>query len=448
MSLRFLTAGESHGPELTAILEGMPAGLPVDLDALSLSMARRQKGFGSGGRMRIERDAAIITAGVQKGRTTGAPIALTIRNRDFENWRDKDIAPMTIPRPGHADLSASLKYGYGDLRLALERASARETAARVAVGALCAQLLAAFDIEIGSYVVAIGDVEVRFDDRGDVPPNPEISRKRFMRAEADELRCPDPAASARMRASIQDAIRERDTLGGVFEVVVLGLPPGLGSHVHWDRRLSGRLIGALASIQAIKGVELGPAFENARRRGTQVHDRFVLEEGGAEAVDSGTSSNSSMSAASASAAVSEPEPEPEPELAPAPGDSRIRRAGGRGGGIEGGITTGEPLLLRAAMKPISTTLTPLDSVDLATGETAHTQYERSDFCAVPRAAVVGEAMVAYVLADALMEKLGGDSLQEMLPRFEALPRGRLADLPMDDEVWCFGYGLEGGRSAE
>jgi len=390
MSLRFLTAGESHGPALTAILEGMPAGLVIDRGALARVMARRQAGFGSGGRMRIERDAddIEITAGVIAGRTTGAPIAVHLPNRDHANWADRDIAPLTVPRPGHADLSAAVKYGYRDLRLGLERASARETAARVAVGALCGQLLAAFGITVDGYVVAIGDVVAALPDDLDYPT-------RFARAEASDVRCPDPAAAERMRAAIQAAIRDKDTLGGVFEVVALGLPPGLGSHVHGDRRLGGRLIGALASIQAIKGVELGAAFADARRRGTEVHDRLRLDARG----------------------------------------ERVVRASNRGGGVEGGISTGEPIVLRAAMKPIATTLTPLDSVDLATGEAAPTRYERSDFCAVPRAVVVGEAMVAFVLAGALVEKLGGDSVEEMRPRFAALRSGRLDELAMDGRAW-------------
>lgn len=392
MPLRFLTAGESHGPALTTILEGMPAGLPIDAAALDRAMARRQAGFGSGGRMRIERDAAVLTAGVMNGRTTGAPIALTIRNRDHAAWADRDIPPMTIPRPGHADLAATVKYGYGDLRLALERASARETAARVAVGALCAQLLAAFGTTLGSYVVAIGAEDAALPDDADYPA-------RFAKAEASELRCPDPEATARMRAAIQAAIAARDTLGGVFEVVALGVPAGLGSHVHWDRRLGARLAGAIASIPAVKGVMIGPAFENARRPGTQVHDRYAIAADG----------------------------------------QRVARRGNRGGGIEGGISTGAPIVLRAAMKPIATTLTPLASVDLAAGQPAETRYERSDFCAVPRAAVVGEAMAAFVLADALVEKLGGDSLAEMRPRFDALRAARLGDLAMDDRPWRFGY---------
>lgn len=394
MPLRFLTAGESHGPELTAILEGLPAGLPVDPEAVARELARRQQAYGAGGRMKIEQDRARITAGVMAGRTTGGPIALTIANKDWKNWADRDIKPMTIPRPGHADLTGAIKYGYRELRLALERASARETTARVAVGALCKQYLAAFGIRVQGYVVAIGSVEADLPD--DVP-----YEERFARAESNDLRCPDPAAVEAMRRLVWDCMQAKDTLGGVFEVVALGLPPGLGSHVHWDRRLGGRLLGAVGSIHAVKGVEIGRAFANATRFGTEVHDELFVD-----------------------------------------ADGRVYRRTNRAGGLEGGITTGEPLVVRAAMKPISTTLNPRRSVDLATGQPALTVYERSDFNAVPRAVVVAEAMVAFVLADALLEKLGGDSLDEQRPRFEALRRSRLQDLPMDNLPWRFGYELE------
>jgi chorismate synthase len=400
MVLRFLTAGESHGPSITAILEGMPAGLPLTPDDLGSDMRRRQKGYGSGGRMGIEKDRVRFTGGVMDGHTTGGPIALHIENRDWANWRDKDIPPMTIPRPGHADLTGSIKYDYRDLRLALERASARETAARVAVGGVCRRLLAEFGILVGSYVLSIGEVVLRLSLlAGDSARQGYLDR--FEAAEANEVRCPDPEAAERMRQAISETMQAKDTLGGVFEVVALGVPAGLGSHVHWDRRLDARLLWAVASIQAVKGVEIGPAFENARLRGTQVHDQIFVEDGD--------------------------------------DDTPLTRRANRAGGFEGGITTGGPIIVRGAMKPISTTLTPLGSVDLASGEPAATQYERSDFCAVPRAAVVGEAMVAFVLADALIEKLGGDSLSEMRPRFAALRRGRLDELPMDGEVWRFGY---------
>ena len=387
--LRFLTAGESHGPALSAIVEGFPAGLAVSEEDLDRQLRRRQQGFGSGGRMRIEDDKAIVLSGILNGRTTGAPIALQIENQDWANWRDKAIPPMTIPRPGHADLTGAIKYGYQDLRLALERASARETAARVAAGALCLRLLAEFEIEIGSYVVQIGAVSASL-------PEDLSYSARFALAETNDVRCADLGAAEAMRVCIREAMSAKDTLGGIFEVVALGTPPGLGSHVQWDRRLGGRLMAAVGSIQAIKGVEIGPAFANAARYGTQVHDSILVENG------------------------------------------QLRRRTNRAGGLEGGITTGEPVVVRAAMKPISTTLTPLDSVDLATGQTATARYERSDICSVPRAAVVAEAMVAYVLADALVEKLGGDSLDEMRPRFAALRRGFLGELEMDNVPWRLG----------
>lgn len=386
--LRFLTAGESHGPALTAIVEGLPAGLRITKENFNVQLRRRQKGYGGGGRMRIERDRVRLTGGVMNGQTTGAPIAMQIKNRDWANWRERDIRPMTIPRPGHADLTGAIKYGYRELRLALERASARETAARVAVGALCQRLLAEFEVTVGSYVVQIGSISAALPDTLTCP-------NRFAQAEGNDVRCPDPVAAEAMHACIREAMAAKDTLGGVFEIVALGVPPGLGSHVHWDRRLDARLMAAVGSIQAIKGVEIGPAFENATRRGTKVHDEIFLEDG------------------------------------------RLTRHTNRAGGLEGGITTGQPVVVRAAMKPISTTLTPLRSVDLTTAEPAATRYERSDICAVPRAAIVGEAMVAFVLADALLEKLGGDSLAEMRPRFAALRRGTLEELEMDNVHWRF-----------
>jgi chorismate synthase len=396
--LRFLTAGESHGPALTAILEGCPAGLRLRAEDITVQLRRRQKGYGSGGRMRIEKDRVQFLGGLLRGETTGAPIAMQIENKDWANWRAKEIRPMTIPRPGHADLTGAIKYGYWDLRQALERASARETAARVAVGAICRIFLGEFGITIGSYVVQIGQAEASLPDS---PGNTDaLYGERFSAAEASDVRCPDPSAAEAMHACIRDAMTARDTLGGVFEVVALGLPPGLGSHVHWDRRLDSRLMGAVGSIQAIKGVEIGPAFQNAARRGTEVHDEILTGPG----LD---------------------------------GPDRLTRLTNRAGGFEGGITTGMPVVMRAAMKPISTTLTPLRSVDLATGEPAATRYERSDICAAPRAAVVGEAMAAFVLADALVEKLGGDSLAEMHPRFESLKLGKISDLEMDNVLWQF-----------
>ncbi len=391
MPLRFLTAGESHGPELTTILEGMPAGLPVDIEALRTDMARRQKAYGAGGRMKIEQDTARITSGVMGGNTTGAPIAMTIVNKDWQNWARRDIEPMTTPRPGHADLTGAVKYGYRELRLALERASARETAARVAVGALCKSYLGVFGIQVQGYVISIGSERVDL-------PDALSYQDRFQRAEGNDLRCPDLQAAERMRQLVWQCMQNKDTLGGEFEIVALKLPPGLGSHVHWDRRLSGRLMAAMGSIHAIKGVEIGPAFANAAKFGSQVHDEIFMDEAG-----------------------------------------NLVRETNRSGGLEGGISSGQPLIVRAAMKPISTVLNPRRSVNLASGKAEPTTYERSDFNAVPRAVVVGEAMIAFVLADALLEKLGGDSIDEQRPRFEHLRQTRLDDLPMDDLPWRFGF---------
>ena len=419
--LRFLTAGESHGPVLTAILEGMIAGLPITAEAINRDLARRQIAYGAGGRMKIERDAVRITAGVMGGLTTGAPISLEVANLDYKAWAEKDVPPMTIPRPGHADLTAAIKYGYRDLRPALERASARETTMRVAVGAICRAYLAQFGITVGGYVVSIGEVDA-------LVPDEQPYAERFALAESNDLRCPDPDAAEAMRKTIWDTMQAKDTLGGVFEIVATGVPAGLGSHVHFDRKIDGRLAAALMSIQAIKGVEIGPAFANARLRGTQVHDAIVttspptpLPLRGMQAILRGEGSMAP------------------PFLRRERGPGGIGRATNRAGGLEGGITTGEPIVLRAAMKPIATTLTPMQSVDLATGEPAPTRYERSDFCAVPRAVVIGEAMVAWVLADELIRKLGGDSLVEQLPRFASLRQSRLEDLPMDNAPWRFEY---------
>jgi chorismate synthase len=416
MPLRFLTAGESHGPTVITLLEGMPAGLPLSADDINPDLARRQ-GFNAQGkpypgaspRMKLERDTAILLSGVMAGQTIGAPIAVQVQNLDHAKWKSKAVAPMTIPRPGHADLTGAVKYGHGDLRMSLERASARETTARVAAGAICRKFLAQFGIRVGSYVTQIGAVKA---DVRELPLEERLSR-----AAGSEVQCPDDDAAEAMRAQIEETIQARDTLGGVFEVVALGVPPGLGSHVQWDRRLTGRLAQALLSIHAMKGVEVGDAFENAGKRGTEVHDEIVLDGGRPTTEDGGPPSDQRSST------VHRP--------------SSLTRRTNRAGGLEGGITTGEPILLRVAMKPISTTLTPLQSVDLASGEARPVEYERSDFCAVPRAGVIGEAMVCFVLADALLEKLGGDSLAEMRPRFEALRRARLEDLPMWNEPTVF-----------
>lgn len=387
MSLRFLTAGESHGPGLIAILEGIPAGLALDVDFIDNELMRRQTGYGAGPRMKLERDHAVFLAGVMEGKTIGAPLAILIENLDHSRWKGKAVEAMTIPRPGHADLTATLKYGYNDLRPALERASARETAARVAVGAVCKLYLHQFDIRIEGYVRSIAEVEGQLDA---IP-----LEKRFELAESTPLRCPDGEAAQAMQTRIRQAMDEKETLGGVLEVIAFGVPPGLGSHVQWDRRLEARLGAALLSVQAIKGVEIGKAFENTRLSGTQAQDGIFLEE------------------------------------------KRLVRRTQRSGGIEGGISTGEPIILRAAMKPIATTLTPQPSVDLLNGEETQTRYERSDFCPVPRAVPILEAMVAFVLADALIEKLGGDSLQEQLQRFNQLPKMTLDHFSLDGGAHLF-----------
>jgi chorismate synthase len=375
--LRWLTAGESHGAALVAVLEGLPAGVHVTTADLVAELARRRGGHGRGARMSFEQDAVDLLGGVRHGLTLGSPVAVVVGNSEWPKWQTvmsadpvdpseldglARAAPLTRPRPGHADLAGMQKYGFDDARPVLERASARETAARVALGAVArAFLTQALDVEIFSHVVEIGGVAAP----GTIPPRGDGER-----IDADPVRCADPAASAAMVAEIDAARRDGDTLGGVVEVVTHGLPPGLGSHVHWDRRIDSRLAGALMGVQAIKGVEVGDGFASARRRGSEAHDEI-------EATAAG-----------------------------------VRRRTGRSGGTEGGMTTGEVLRVRAAMKPISTVPKALDTVDVATGEAAVAINQRSDVCAVPAAGVVVEAMVALVLADAALEKFGGDSVAE------------------------------------
>ena len=382
--LRFLTAGESHGPSLTTILDGLPAGLPLTPEIINKELARRQLGYGSGGRMKIEKDTVQILGGVMGGETTGAPIALLVQNDDHVKWKGKAIEPMTAPRPGHADLTGAVKYGYKDLRPALERASARETTMRVAAGAVCKHFLTQFGIIVGGYVSSIGEVQTDF---GDMP-----FEERFARAEESDVRCPVDTSAKKMRDEIEKTIHGKNTLGGVLEIVALNIPVGLGSFVQWDRRLEAKLALAIMSVQAIKGVEVGDAFENAKRIGTQAHDPINLR----------------------------------------PSTFDLHRSTNRAGGIEGGISNGQPIIIRAAMKPIATTLLPQPTVDLASGTESPTKYERSDFCPVPRAVPILESMVAFVLADVLLEKLGGDSMNEMKPRFESLRKATLEDLPMDN----------------
>ncbi len=376
--LRWLTAGESHGPALVAILEGLPAGVQVTTADLSRALERRRGGYGRGARMGFERDDVEVLGGVRHGVTLGSPVAVRVGNTEWAKWSAVMAAdpvapaelaglarnaPLTRPRPGHADLAGMQKYGFGDARPVLERASARETAARVALGAVAQAFLRQVGgIEVLSSVVAIGAAETSYDGMASPADRDRI--------DADPVRCLDPGASAAMVAEIDAAKADADTLGGVVEVVAHRLPPGLGSHVHWDRRLDSRLAAGLMGIQAIKAVEVGDGFAGARRRGSQAHDEI------------------------------------------APGPDGVRRLTGRAGGVEGGMSTGEVLRVRAAMKPISTLSRPLATIDVATGEPEKAIAQRSDVCAVPAAAVVAEAMVALVLADAMLEKFGGDSVEE------------------------------------
>ncbi|GAC1569418.1 MAG: chorismate synthase [Candidatus Dormibacteria bacterium] len=371
-TLRFLTAGESHGPELTALLDGMPAGLAVSQDDVDRDLRRRQGGYGRSRRQVIEQDSAQVVGGLAAGHTTGGPIALRVENRDWANWKDRTRRVMTIPRPGHADLAGALKYRHDDLRLVLERASARETAARVGVGAFARRLLAECGITIASQVIAIGEIAVAPGDLSD----PEVRQ----RVEASAVRVADSGAEAALIERIDAARLARDTVGGVCSIEAVGLPAGLGSYVQWDRRLDGRLAQAVMSIQAIKGVEIGDGFRGAATPGSEFHDEIL------------------------------------PAAEAAPGLHGLGRASNRAGGLEGGVTNGQPVVVRMAMKPISTLLHGIGSVDVATGEGTRAKYERSDICAVPAAAVVGEAMVALTLADALLEKFGGDSIAELRER--------------------------------
>jgi len=378
MTLRLITAGESHGPGLTAIVEGMPAGLALDREAIDNDMARRQLGHGRGGRMKIERDHANVTSGVRHGLTMGGPIALQVPNRDYQNWEERmnpwpvdgDVAEVHLPRPGHADLAGVQKYGFSDVRNVLERASARETAARVAGGAVCRAFLAAVGVEVRSHVVQIGDV---FAPPGQVP---ELSA--FDDVDQDPVRCLDRDASKAMVEHITKQRKANESIGGVFEAVAFGLVPGLGSHVSWEERLDGRIAGAMCSIQAAKGVSFGDGFDLPGTPGSGSHDEIFRDEA-----------------------------------------RGIYRETNHAGGLEGGMTNGLPLVVRVAMKPIPTLTKPLRSIDIETGEPAQALRERTDSCVVPAAGVVGEAMLSYVLADAFRRKFGGDHIDDVIAAVEA-----------------------------
>jgi chorismate synthase len=390
--IRYLTAGESHGPQLTGIVEGVPAGLGLTAAAINRQLLRRQQGYGRGGRMAIEKDEVAILSGVRFGETMGGPIALSMPNRAYETdesqWpkvmhpelRDPGVEAITLPRPGHADLTGAIKYGFDDIRPVIERSSARETAMRVACCSVARAMLGELGIQVGGHVIRIGEygyeswesvrersgdlIEAGGDALGEA-------------ADASEVKCLDPDLTEAMRRHIMETRKAGSSLGGVYEIVVTGCPPGLGSYVHWDRKLDGQLAQAILSIQAMKGVEFGLGFESGRRRGHDVHDEIVHRDG------------------------------------------RFRRATNRSGGLEGGMTTGEPVILRGVMKPIPTLLKPLKTADMLSGESTDTRYERSDVCAVPRAVVVAESVVALVIANAVLEKFGGDSMNELRGRFTA-----------------------------
>ena len=387
--LRFLTSGESHGPGLTAIIEGLPAGMPLSAESIDYHLERRQGGYGRGGRMKIEKDRAIIRSGVRHGLTLGSPVTLEINNRDWENWLvkmsvapvEEQIEPVTLARPGHADFAGMLKYGHEDIRNVIERSSARETAARVSVGAVCLALLEQFGLEIHSHVLAIGPVGERDDERSAV--HQRFAPDYWTTVEASPVRCGDSELGERMVTFIQECKSKGETCGGVCEIVATGTPIGLGSYSQWDRRLSGKVAQAMMSIPSVKGVEIGSGFASSTRFGSQVHDVIRKDEAG-----------------------------------------EWQRLSNNAGGIEGGMSDGEPIVVRVAVKPIASLAHPLPTVDMQKQENVEAgRYERSDVCVVPAAGVVGEAMLAIALTEAWLEKFGGDSLAEMRANVEAYKAG-------------------------
>jgi chorismate synthase len=378
MAIRYLTSGESHGKTLIGIIEGIPSGLPVSFGDIDRELRRRQGGHGRGGRMKIETDRAQVLSGIRFGKTIGSPIALLIENKDWQNWQDimssefgvrsSELKKVTRPRPGHADLAGAVKYDTHDMRNILERSSARETAMRTALGAIAKRFLSEFGIRIGSYVLGIGKVQ---SSELKVKSSEKELLELFKSAETSPVRCPDKISSKKMVQLIDKALKEGNSLGGIFEVFAAGVPVGLGSHIQWDKRLDGKLTQALMSIQAIKGVEIGMGFEMSRKSGSEVMDEIFYK------------------------------------------SSEFYRKTNNAGGIEGGMTNGMPIIIRAAMKPIPTLRKPLHSVDINTKKPVKAAYERSDICAVPAAGVVGEAMTALVIADTFLEKFGGDSMSEV-----------------------------------
>ena len=391
--IRFLTAGESHGPELTGIVEGVPAGFTISKEFIDSYLKRRQKDTGSGGRMNIESDEVFISSGVVNNISTGAPIALRIKNKDWENWKDKDIEPYVVPRPGHADLIGTAKYDLNDIRLVLERSSARETAMRCAIGAIAIQILESMGISIYGYVSSIGKVDYRYSN--------DFSLDEMRKLTDDSpVSCPDADKSQQMEKEISNARKKKDTLGGSITTIATGVPPTLGSYVHWDKKLDAKLARILMSIQSVKAIEVGDGIESSKNYGTSVQDQYVLDE------------------------------------------KEIKKESNNLGGFEGGMTNGENIELTAYLKPISTTLSPIKSVNLAEKEEPETVYERSDTCAVPRAVPIFESAMALEILNAVLNKSGGDNKKEIIKNFENIPNLNIDEFDLDNKVWKFGYESE------
>ena len=391
--IRFLTAGESHGPELTGIVEGVPAGFTISKEFIDSYLKRRQKDTGSGGRMNIESDEVFISSGVVNNISTGAPIALRIKNKDWENWKDKDIEPYVVPRPGHADLIGTAKYDLNDIRLVLERSSARETAMRCAIGAIAIQILESMGISVYGYVSSIGKVDYRYSN--------DFSLDEMRKLTDDSpVSCPDADKSQQMEKEISNARKKKDTLGGSITTIATGVPPTLGSYVHWDKKLDAKLARILMSIQSVKAIEVGDGIESSKNYGTSVQDQYVLNK------------------------------------------KEIKKESNNLGGFEGGMTNGENIELTAYLKPISTTLSPIKSVNLAEKEETETVYERSDTCAVPRAVPIFESAMALEILNAVLNKTGGDNKKEIIKNFENIPSLNIDEFDLDNKVWKFGYESE------
>tara|TARA_B100001758_G_scaffold151172_1_gene130234 strand:+ start:281 stop:1462 length:1182 start_codon:yes stop_codon:yes gene_type:complete len=390
MKIKYLTAGESHGPELTAIVEGIPSNFEVTKEYIDKFLLRRQKTLGSGGRMNIEKDQVLITSGVVNKLTTGGPIALKIINKDWQNWKDKEIEPYVVPRPGHADLVGTLKYNHDDIRHTLERASARETAIRCAVGAIAHQILSQLNIQLVGFVSSIGGQSFNPTNIADI-----TSFKNLI--EQSDVSCPDKNAADLMIKEIKDARKKKDTLGGAITCVAINYPPGCGSYVQFDRKLDAKISSSMISVQSVKAVEIGNGFEASKKYGTEVQDQIKLD------------------------------------------NNKIKRISNNLGGFEGGMSTGEPIMVTSYLKPISTTLTPIKSVDLHSGKETETIYERSDTCAVPRAVPIFEGVLSLDLLNSLIEKTGGDSKDEIAKRVDNLQNYNIEDFELSNKKWTMGY---------